>query len=136
MSALWASLRRESARLRASGADLAMLTWVPLLAMALLCWIFSAGQPQRLPIALWNEDPGTALSRQLERMLQASPGLELRAPVLNRAEAQAALQSMAVYAVVHIPPDMARDLKQGRSVSITLRGLPWWLLLTRLPIKV
>ncbi|WP_240919199.1 ABC transporter permease [Acidovorax sp. HDW3] len=120
MSILWASLRREGARLRASGADLAMLTWVPLLAMALLCWIFSAGQPQRLPIALWNEDPGTALSRQLERMLQASPGLELRAPVLNRAEAQAALQSMAVYAVVHIPPDMARDVKQGRSASITL----------------
>ncbi|HCL85214.1 MAG TPA: hypothetical protein DIC45_01595, partial [Comamonadaceae bacterium] len=44
---------------------------VPLLAMALMCWIFSAGQPQRLPIAVWNEDGASPLSRQLVRMLEA-----------------------------------------------------------------
>jgi ABC-2 type transport system permease protein len=66
---------------------------------------FSAGQPYRLPIAVWNEDH-SALSRQLVRMLQATPGLEVRQSVLNRAEAADALLRMDVYGVVHIPPDL------------------------------
>lgn len=113
------SLRREWQLLRARPWDAAMVSWVPLLAMALLCWIFSAGQPLRLPIAVWNEDPG-ALSRQLERMLQATPGLEVRATVLNAQEAAEALQRMQVYGVVHIPADMARDVKRGASATVTL----------------
>jgi ABC-2 type transport system permease protein len=114
-----ASLRREARLLRARPWDAAMLTWVPLLAMALLCWIFAAGQPYRLPIAVWDEDH-SALSRQLVRMLEATPGLALRVQTVNRAEAAGALQRMAVYGVVHIPPGMARDVKQGRGASVTL----------------
>jgi ABC-2 type transport system permease protein len=114
-----ASLRREARLLRARPWDAAMLTWVPLLAMALLCWIFAAGQPYRLPIAVWDEDH-SALSRQLVRMLEATPGLALRVQAVNRAEAAGALQRMAVYGVVHIPPGMARDVKQGRGASVTL----------------
>ena len=52
MSVFTASLRREWGRLRASPWDWAMVSWVPLLTLALMCWIFSAGQPYRLPIAL------------------------------------------------------------------------------------
>ncbi len=119
MSLFAASLRREARLLRARPWDAAMLTWVPLLAMALLCWIFAAGQPYRLPIAVWDEDH-SALSRQLVRMLEATPGLALRVQAVNRAEAAGALQRMAVYGVVHIPPGMARDVKQGRGASVTL----------------
>ena len=54
MSPFAASLRREWRLLRSRPRDWAMVSWVPLLAMALMCWIFSAGQPQRLPIAVWN----------------------------------------------------------------------------------
>lgn len=116
---LLTSLRREWRLLRARPWDWAMVSWVPLLAMALLCWIFAAGQPYRLPIAVWNEDP-SALSRQLVRMLQATPGLEVRQMVLNRLEATDALQRMEVYGVVHIPPDMARDVKRGAGSTVTL----------------
>lgn len=119
MSLFAASLWREARLLRARPWDAAMLTWVPLLAMALLCWIFAAGQPYRLPIAVWDEDH-SALSRQLVRMLEATPGLALRVQAVNRAEAAGALQRMAVYGVVHIPPGMARDVKQGRGASVTL----------------
>ena len=80
---------------------------------------FSAGQPYRLPIAVWNEDP-SSLSRQLVRMLAATPGLEVRQIVLNRGEAADALQRMDVYGVVHIPPDLARDVKHGAGGAITL----------------
>ena len=119
MSPFAASLRREWRRLRASPWDWAMVSWVPLLALGLMCWIFSAGQPYRLPIAVWNEDH-SSLSRQLVRMLEATPGLEVRQIVLNRGEAADALQRMDVYGVVHIPPDLARDVKRGAGGAITL----------------
>jgi len=114
-----ASLQREWQRLRASPWDWAMVSWVPLLAMALMCWIFAAGQPYKLPIAVWNQDP-SSMSRQLVRMLQATPGLEVVQEVLNPAEAADALQRMQVYGVVHIPPDMARDVKRGGAATVTL----------------
>ena len=119
MSAFAQSLRREWRLLRARPRDWAMVSWVPLLAIALLCWIFSAGQPYRLPVAVWNEDH-SALSRQLERMLRATPGLQVSAVVLNRAEAADALQRMEVYGVVHIPPHLERDVKQGAGGTVTL----------------
>jgi ABC-2 type transport system permease protein len=119
MSVLAASLRREWGRLRASPWDWAMVSWVPLLVLALMCWIFSAGQPYRLPIAVWSED-SSALSRQLVRMLQATPGLEVRQTVLNRGEAADALLRMEVYGVVHIPPDLETHVKQGRGGAVTL----------------
>ncbi len=40
------SALRECARLRADPWDLALATWVPLLALALLAWMFSAGVPR------------------------------------------------------------------------------------------
>ena len=119
MSIFLASLRREWARLRASPWDWAMVSWVPALALGLMCWIFSAGQPFRLPIAVWNEDH-SSISRQLVRMLEATPGLDVRQQVLNRGEATDALQRMDVYGVVHIPPDLARDVKHGAGGHITL----------------
>lgn len=114
-----ASVQREWQRLRASRWDWAMISWVPLLAMALMCWIFAAGQPYKLPIAVWNEDH-SSLSRQLVRMLDATPGLQVQQVVLNPAEAADALQRMQVYGVVHIPPNMARDVKRGASSTVAL----------------
>lgn len=53
-----------------------MVSWVPVLAVALIWWMFSAGLPNQLPIAVLDLDH-SSLSRQLIRMLQASPGLKL-----------------------------------------------------------
>jgi ABC-2 type transport system permease protein len=113
------SLRREWQRLRASPWDWAMVSWVPLAAMALICWVFAAGQPYRLPIAVWDQDYST-LSRQLVRMLEATPGLAVQHQVLSQTEAADALQRMQVYGVVQIPPGLEREVKQGRSATVTL----------------
>ena len=80
MSIFVASLRREWARLRASPWDFAMVSWVPALALGLMCWIFSAGQPFRLPVAVWNEDH-SSISRQLVRMLE---GIALEQPAVRK----------------------------------------------------
>lgn len=119
MQAFTTSLQREWQRLRASRWDWAMVSWLPLLAMALMCWIFSAGQPYKLPITVWDQDH-SGLSRQLVRMLQATPGLQVEQVVLNQTEAADALQRMQVYGVVQIPPHLARDVQRGGSGTITL----------------
>ena len=119
MSVWHASMVREWQRLRASRWDMAMVSWVPLLSMALMCWIFASGQPYKLPVAVWNEDH-SSLSRQLVRMLQAAPGLHVQQQVLNQAEAADAMERMHVYGVVHIPPRWSEQIKQGGSGTVTL----------------
>jgi len=46
------SALRECARLRADPWDLALVTWIPLLLLALFAWMFSAGVPRELPVAV------------------------------------------------------------------------------------
>jgi len=113
------SIRREAALLRQRPWDLAMISWVPLLAAALLWWIFSAGLPTRLPIGVLDDDH-SSLSRQLVRFLDATPGLVVARRYDNPAEAEHALRRIDVYAVVSIPRDFSRDVKQGRSAQVTL----------------
>lgn len=113
------SARREAALLRRRPWDLAMITWVPLLACALMWWIFSAGLPTRLPIGLIDDDH-SALSRQLGRFLDATPGLQLAQHYSNSAEAERALRSADVYAIVRIPADFTRSIQQGRAAQVTL----------------
>ncbi|PLC04322.1 ABC transporter permease [Variovorax sp. RO1] len=114
-----ASARREFALLRTRPWDLAMISWVPLLAVFLIWWIFSAGLPERLPIGVLDQDH-SALSRQLVRFLDATPGLRVTQQYADEAEMQRALTSGAVDAAVQVPRDLSRDVKQGRVGQIVL----------------
>ncbi len=114
-----ASARREFALLRTRPWDLAMISWVPLLAVFLIWWIFSAGLPERLPIGVLDQDH-SALSRQLVRFLDATPGLRVAQQYADEAEMQRALTSGAVDAAVQVPRDLSRDVKQGRVGQIVL----------------
>ncbi|MDC6167607.1 ABC transporter permease, partial [Paucibacter sp. XJ19-41] len=79
----WAKVwAREWAQLRASPLDLAMLSWVPLLLGLLMLWTFSAGLASRLPVAVLDQDHSAA-SRQLQRLLDAAPGLRLARPLAD-----------------------------------------------------
>ncbi|MCJ0763092.1 ABC transporter permease [Variovorax terrae] len=117
--AFLASARREAALLRQRPWDLAMISWVPLLAVALLWWTFSAGLPNRLPIGVIDDDH-SALSRQLTRFLDATPGLQVSRAYGDPAAAAQALRRAEVYAVVSIPRDFARTVKLGRAAQLTL----------------
>lgn len=113
------SLRRDAASLRQNPWDLAMISWVPLLAAGLLWWIFSAGLPNQLPIGVMDQDH-SAQSRQLVRFLNATPGLQVTHAYLSTAEVTEGLRRAEVFGVVSIPPDFARRLKQGRTAQVTL----------------
>ncbi|MCV2359355.1 ABC transporter permease [Paucibacter sp. TC2R-5] len=113
------TLAREWARLRASPFDLAMLSWLPLLMGLLLIWTFAAGLPTRLPIGILDADH-SALSRQLGRMLDAAPGLQLAAQFSDEGEMQRALRAGHVYGALVIPAGMSRDIKQGRAAQLAL----------------
>ena len=113
------SARREAARYRQSRWDLAMVSWVPLLSCALVWWIFSAGLPRQLPIAVLDQDH-SVLSRQLQRFLAATPGLKIVDAYDDVAQAMQALRRADVYAVVQTPPDFARRIQLGQSAHVTL----------------
>ena len=76
MNSIVHSARREARRLRQSPWDLAMITWVPLLAVALIWWIFSAGVPHDLPMGVpWLERScrlGWILRKQFQRTIHSA----------------------------------------------------------------
>ncbi|MFP5472329.1 MAG: ABC transporter permease [Gammaproteobacteria bacterium] len=113
------SLRREAWRLTSQPWELAMVSWVPALAAALMWWIFSAGLPNRLPIGVLDEDH-SAISRQIERFLEASPGLQVAERYADAAEMDRALVAGRVHAAVWMPRELSRDLKQGRAGQVVL----------------
>ena len=113
------SARRELALLRTRPWDLAMLSWVPLLAVALMWWIFSAGQPTQLPIGVLDQDH-SALSRELVRFLDAAPGLRVAERYANEADMRHGLERGSVNGAVQIPRELARDIKQGRAANVVL----------------
>ncbi len=119
MNSIVNSFRREARRLGADPWDLAMVTWVPLLGVALLWWIFSAGLPRHLAVGVVDEDH-SSLSRQLVRMLDATPGVQITQQFAHTGEAERALRNIEVYAVVTIPRDFARTVKEGRAAQVTL----------------
>lgn len=108
----WGTWRREWARLRASPFDLAMVSWLPLLMGLLLVWTFASGLPTRLPIGVLDADH-SALSRQLLRMLDASPMLSLSAQYSDEAEMQRDLRAGRVYGALVIPAGTAAAVKRG-----------------------
>lgn len=87
---------------------MALLVWFPAATLALILWLFSAGIPAGLPIAVVDEDHSSS-SRELIRRMAAVRGLALTAQPASLDAAQPLVRSGAVYGIVHIPPHWERD---------------------------
>ena len=114
---LRSSLRREWARLRADPWDAAMLTAIPVALYLLTWWIFSAGVARELPLVVHDRDH-SVLSRQLIRMLDASPGLQVVRSVDNEAEALGMIRARQAFGLVSIPADLQQALRAGRGAGV------------------
>ncbi|MBN8847795.1 MULTISPECIES: ABC transporter permease [unclassified Sphingomonas] len=110
--------RREVRFLATHFWDLALVTWVPLLLMAVVAIQLSSGVMRGLPIAVVDQD-GTAVSRELTRRLDAAPGLHVAARPADMRAAEALVRSNRAYVVVLIPADTERAVLRGSTGSIT-----------------
>ena len=116
-SPLRSSLRREWARLRADPWDMAMLSSIPVALYLLTWWIFSAGVARDLPLVVHDRDQ-SAISRNLVRMLDASPGLQVVREAANDAEALRLLRTRQAFGLVSIPAGLQETVLAGRSASV------------------
>lgn len=112
-----AVLRREWQRLLADPWDLAMLTWLPLLTIALTAWVFSAGVARDLPVAVVDHDH-SALSRELTRRLDAAPGLRVAKSTASEADGLAAMRQRRVVGLVVVPAGLDKRVQGGQGAEV------------------
>ncbi|MDO5103497.1 MAG: ABC transporter permease [Lautropia sp.] len=111
------SARREWRYLGRSRWDLALCSWVPCLLIGLVMAVFLQGTLRQVPIAVVDHDRSET-SRALIRKLAASPGLQLKASPASLDEAWSLVRGLAVYAVVHVPADVSRQMARGGSGTV------------------
>lgn len=111
------SLQRELRFVGQSGPELFAATALPLLLIALMAWVLSAGVPRDLPIALVDQDQSPT-SRKLARMLEIAPGLTVAARPMELEAAWTSMRSLDVYATVHVPADSDRRLMRGETATV------------------
>ncbi|MEL4430092.1 ABC transporter permease [Shewanella mangrovisoli] len=129
-SGIIALVRRELRALWRDPWQLALISYIPLLGILCLWWLFSAGLPRQLPVAIVDQDH-SQLSRMLTRQLKANPVTEPRS-FTDLPSAVEAMQQAQVYAVVVFPYDMKKDLLTGHKPTIDVRYNSQFLLVGKL----
>ncbi|MGX9721081.1 ABC transporter permease [Stenotrophomonas acidaminiphila] len=117
LAAFSAALRRELRHWREDRWELALVTLMPLLLIALMMWLFSASVLRQVPVALVDLD-GSADSRALARAIDASPGVAIASQPASLPQAQAQLRALEVFAIVLVPRDMSRRALRGEAAPV------------------
>lgn len=120
MPALLGSLQRELAHLRNDRGDFFLAVLLMPLLCLLIWWIFSAGQPSKLPVAVIDQDR-SSLSRQLTRLINAAPGVLISEQFQDIPTAIDALRQRKVYAVLLLPKNLETTIYRGESADLVLQ---------------
>ena len=115
--AFLASATREWRFLRTNPWELALATWLPLLCLTVLAWLLASGVVRRLPVAIVDDDH-SATSRELTRLVDATPALVVTARPRTLGDAWPLVRSGDVYATIYIPAGTSRDAARGQSATI------------------
>ncbi|ROU06268.1 ABC transporter permease [Lysobacter enzymogenes] len=115
-AAVLASARRELGFLRASRWDALQITLLPWAILLVLMAVFSHTVLRNVPIAVVDHDRSPA-SRALVRMLNAAPGVYVRAMPASLEEAWPMVRRVEVYAVLYLPRDAAREVGRGQTAT-------------------
>jgi len=94
-----------------------LLLALPLLSFAMIWAIFSAGVPRDLPVAVVDFDR-SALSRQLIRMVDATPSMRVAAEAPDMNAARAMVLRNEAYGIVFVPADIERDVRRGEAPKV------------------
>ncbi|WP_299790306.1 ABC transporter permease [uncultured Shewanella sp.] len=108
----------------------ALVTYIPILGIISLWWLFSAGMPRQLPVAIVDHDQ-SQVSRMLTRRIQANPAAKTIG-YQDIAGAKRAMTEGEVYALVVLPHRLNRDLLTGHSPTIEIRYNSQFLLVGKL----
>lgn len=117
MQALHRVFVRELQRVRVNKIYLATLTLLPTISILIFASIFSGGVPQKLAIAVVDEDH-TSLSRKVVEMIAATPEVDVRFMPSNALDAERLIRQGYAYAMVVIPHNFERDVMSLNSTSI------------------
>jgi ABC-2 type transport system permease protein len=112
-----AVLRREVRRLATRPLEPLLLVVLPGLALAFTWAIFSAGLPRELPVAVVDQDH-SSLSRQLVRMVDATPTIRVAERPPDPKAAEELILAGRVYAYVLLPEGLERDVKRGQAEPV------------------
>ncbi len=110
-------LRRELRRIASRPLEPLLLVVLPALSLAFTWAIFSAGLPRDLPVAIVDQDH-SALSRQLSRMIDATPTIRVSAWPEEPVAAEDLVLSGRVYAYVVLTAGLERDVKRGHAQPV------------------
>lgn len=81
--------------------------------------LMNEGQPQRLPIAIVDQD-GSYLSRRLCHEIDATPGVHIVAVYENHTQARQAMQRQEIFAFFEIPKNIYGDVLAFKAPRISL----------------
>ncbi|MGY4044166.1 ABC transporter permease [Aeromonas hydrophila] len=109
----------------------ALASWLPLLLMGILCWVFSAGLARDLKIGLVDLDQ-SLLSRELAFSLDASAGLKVTQQFDSIEAGASALRGGDIYALVVLPNHLERDARQGTQPQVTVFNNGQFILIAKL----
>ncbi|HAT2715718.1 TPA: ABC transporter permease [Aeromonas hydrophila] len=109
----------------------ALASWLPLLLMGILCWVFSAGLARDLKIGLVDLDQ-SLLSRELAFSLDASAGLKVAQQFDSIDAGASALRGGDIYALVVLPNYLERDARQGTQPQVTVFNNGQFILIAKL----
>jgi ABC-2 type transport system permease protein len=91
----------------------------PLVALFLLSWIFQAGVPRDLPVAVVDLDH-SSMSRQIARYVDATPIAAVNRNFVSLDEARQAMENGRVDAVLYIPDETEQKILKGQSGNVLL----------------
>ncbi len=112
-----AVLRRELRRIGSRPLEPLLLVVLPVVALAFTGAIFSAGLPRELPIAVVDQDH-SRLSRQLVRMIDATPSVRVAERPAQARQAEELVLAGRVYAYVLLPAGLERDVERGQAQPV------------------
>src|SRR6202051_444612 len=99
--------------------DWALISWVPVLILALIWGIFAAGVNTKLPIAFVDEDQSQG-SRHLAIALEATRSTAIAARPVSLEPAWPLARQRRVYAILQVPHDWERRAQRGDPLPVVL----------------
>jgi ABC-2 type transport system permease protein len=90
---------------------------LPLLSFAVLWAIFQQQVPRQMPVVVCDEDH-SALSREITRMIAATPSMRIIAAADDFMEGRSLIMARKAYALIRIPAGTEREVDRGMTAEI------------------